>query len=221
VFAAEGANPLKVHRMREFGAEVRLAGEDFGAAKAAARAHADRTGARFLEDGREPETAEGAGTIAVELGRRGEPLDALLVPVGDGALIAGIGTWAKTHMPETRVIGVCAAGAPALALSWRAGRPVSTAEADTIADGIWIREPVPEALEDLQPVVDDMVLVTDDAMIAAMRLLFAEAGLVAEPAGAAGLAALLEHGAAWKGARVGTPVCGGNLTSEQVRRWLL
>jgi threonine dehydratase len=123
-------------------------------------------------------------------------------------------------MPETRVIGVCAAGAPALALSWRAGRPVSTAVADTIADGIWIREPVPEALEDLQPVVDDMVLVSDDAMIAAMRLLFAEAGLVAEPAGAAGLAALLEHGG-WKGARVATPVCGGNLTSEQVRRWLL
>ncbi len=221
MFAAEGANPLKVHRMREFGAEVRLAGEDFGAAKAAARAHADLTGARFLEDGREPETAVGAGTIALELGRRGEPLDAMLVPVGDGALIAGIGTWAKTHMPGTRVIGVCAAGAPALALSWRAGRPVSTAEAETIADGIWIREPVPEALEDLQPVVDDMVLVSDDAMIAAMRLLFAEAGLVAEPAGAAGLAALLEHGAVWKGARVGTPVCGGNLTSEQVRRWLL
>jgi threonine dehydratase len=221
VFAARDANPLKVERMGSLGAEVRLEGEDFGAAKAAARAHAAASGARFIEDGRDPETAEGAGTIALELGRLPEPVDALLVPIGDGALIAGIGAWSKAHMPGARVIGVCAAGAPAVALSWRAGRPVSTAGADTIADGIWIREPVPEALEDLRPVVDDVVLVSDDAMIAAMGLLFREAGLVGEPAGVAGLAALLEHGDRWRGARVATPVCGGNLTAEQVRRWLV
>jgi threonine dehydratase len=221
VFAAQGASPLKVQRMREFGADVQLGGEDFGAAKAAARAHAARAGGRFIEDGREPETAEGAGAIALELGRWPEPFDVLLVPIGDGAMIAGVGTWAKARMPGTRVIGVCAAGAPALALSWRAGRPVSTPSVDTIADGIAVRDPVPEALENLRPVVDDIVLVADEAMIAAMRLLLAEAGLVAEPAGAAGLAALLEHGGRWKGTRVATPVCGGNLTSEQVRHWLL
>jgi threonine dehydratase len=221
VFAARTANPFKVERMRSFGAEVRLEGQDFAAAKEAAHAHAADTGGRFIEDGREPPISEGAGTIAVELGRWPDPFDAILVPIGDGALIAGIGTWATARMPGTRVIGVCAAGAPALALSWRAGKPVSTPSAETIADGIWVRDPVPEALADLQPVVDDVVLVEDGSMIDAMRLLFAETGLVVEPAGAAGLAALLEHGGRWRGARVATPVCGGNLTREQIARWLM
>ncbi len=220
VFAARAANPYKIERMRAFGAEVRLEGADFDDAKVAARAHAGVTGARFIEDGREPPISEGAGTIAVELSRWPDPFDALLVPIGDGALIAGIGAWAEARMPGTEVIGVCAAGAPALALSFRAGRPVSTPAADTIADGIGVRSPVPEALESLRPVVDDVVLVTDDAMLAAMRLLFLEAGLVVEPAGAAGLAALLEHAPRWQGALVATPVCGGNLTGEQIRRWL-
>lgn len=220
VFAARTANQLKVSRMREFGADVRLEGADFADAKAAARAHATLTGARFIEDGREPAIAEGAGTIGLELSRWPKPFDTLLVPIGDGALIAGIGTWAKARMPGTQVIGVCAAGAPAMALSWRAGRPVSTPRADTIADGIWVRNPVPEALDMLRPVVDDIVLVTDDSMLAAIRLLFFEAGLVVEPAGAAGLAALLEQRTRWRGSLVATPVCGGNLTREQIARWL-
>jgi threonine dehydratase len=220
VFAARSANAFKVERMRAFGADVRLVGDDFDAAREAAGAHAEARRARFVVDGFEPAISEGAGTIAVELGRWPEPFDALLVPVGDGALIAGIGVWAKARMPGTQVIGVCAAGAPALALSWRAGRPVSTPAADTIADGIATRVPVPEALEDLRPVVDDFVLVQDESILAAMRLLLAETGLVVEPAGAAGLAALLEHSERWKGGRVATPVCGGNLTREQIARWL-
>jgi threonine dehydratase len=220
VFAARNANPFKVERMRALGADVRLEGDDFDAAKDAAQAHAEAHGARFVVDGREPQISEGAGTIGVELSRWPEPFDALLVPVGDGALIAGIGTWAKVRMPGTQVIGVCAAGAPAIALSWRAGRRVSTPAAETIADGIAVREPVPEALADLRRVMDDVVLVTDDSMLAAMRLLFTENGLVVEPAGAAGLAALLEHEGRWRGRQVATPVCGGNLTREQIERWL-
>jgi threonine dehydratase len=220
VFAARSANQFKVSRMRDFGADVRLEGSDFADAKAAARAHASLTGSRFIEDGREPQIAEGAGTIGAELSRWPEPFDALLVPIGDGSLIAGIGTWVKAKMPGTQVIGVCAAGAPAVALSWRAGRPISTPAADTIADGIWVRNPVPEALDLIRAVVDDVVLVTDDSMLAAIRLLFAEAGLVVEPAGAAGLASLLEQPTRWRGARVATPVCGGNLTQDQIGRWL-
>jgi threonine dehydratase len=220
VFAARTANQLKVSRMRDFGADVRLEGADFDAAKAAAKAHAALTGARFIEDGRDAPIAEGAGTIGTELSRWPESFDALLVPIGDGALIAGIGTWAKARMPGTKVIGVCPAGAPSMALSWRAGRPVSTPTADTIADGISVRTPVPEGLDFLAPVVDDIVLVTDDSMLAAMRLLFFELGLIVEPAGAAGLAALLEQRTRWRGARVATPVCGGNLTRDQIERWL-
>ena len=122
VFAAVSANPLKIERMRALGAEVRLEGEDFDAAKLAARAFAAEAGARFVEDSRDVETAEGAGTIGIELLRWPEPFDTLLVPLGNGALLAGIARWVKAHHPATQMIGVSASGAPAMERSWRSGQ---------------------------------------------------------------------------------------------------
>ena len=222
VFAAEAASPLKVERMRALGARVQLAGRDFDAAKDAARAYAaERPDARrFIEDGREPAIAEGAGTIAVELGRWSEPIDVALVPLGNGALLAGVGRWLKANRPATRVVGVCAAGAPSMAESLRAGRPVPTTEVRTIADGIAVRVPVPEALDDLRGVVDEVLLVDDATTIEAMRLLLATLGVLVEPAGAVGVGAALAHAPRFAGALVATPLCGGNLTEEQVRGWL-
>ncbi len=221
VFAAQSANPHKVESMRRLGAEVRLEGEDFDEAKAAARALAKSEGWRLVEDGREVEIAEGAGTIALELCRWPEPLDALLVPLGNGALLSGVGAWIKAHAPSTEVIGVCAEGAPAMALSLREGVSKTTEKVDTIADGIAVRVPVKEALSDLSGVVDDVLLVDDETMVRAMRLLFWKMGLVVEPAGAAGIAALLAHRERFAGTLVATPLCGGNLTEQQARRWLL
>jgi threonine dehydratase len=220
VFAAVTASPLKIDRMRALGAEVVLEGEDFDAAKAAAKEHALRTGSMFVEDGVLPAIAEGAGTIAVELGRLEQPLDAIFVPLGDGSLINGMGTWLKRFQPDTRVIAVCAAGAPAMELSWRAGLPVSTEAIDTIADGIAVRLPVPEALTLMRSRVDEVMLVDDDEIVAAMRLLFLEAGLVVEPAGAVGVAAIAKRAGEFAGRRVATPITGGNLTDEQIKRWL-
>jgi len=221
VFAAQSANPAKVESMRRLGAEVRLEGEDFDEAKSAARVLARSEGWRFVEDGREVEIAEGAGTIAIELCRWPEPFEALLVPLGNGALLSGVGTWMKAHAPSTEVIGVCAEGAPAMALSLREGAKKTTEKADTIADGIAVRVPVEEALSDLSSVVDDVLLVDDGTMVRAMRLLFWKMGLVVEPAGAAGLAALLAHRERFARALVATPLCGGNLTGQQACRWLL
>ncbi len=221
VFAAESANPAKVERMRRLDAEVRLEGEDFDEAKAAARALAESEGWRFVEDGREVEIAEGAGTIALEMCRWPEPFDAVLVPLGNGALLSGVGTWMKARAPSTQVIGVCAEGAPAMALSLREDVMRTTEKVDTIADGIAVRVPVEEALSDLSGVVDDVLLVDDETMLQAMCLLFWKMGLVVEPAGAAGIAALLAHRERFAGTLVATPLCGGNLTGEQVRRWLL
>jgi threonine dehydratase len=221
VFAAQSANPHKVESMRRLGAEVRLEGEDFDEAKAAARALAKSEGWRFVEDGREVEIAEGAGTIALELCRWPEPLDALLVPLGNGALLSGVGAWIKAYAPSTEVIGVCAEGAPAMALSLREGVSKTTQKVDTIADGIAVRVPVKQALSDLSGMVDDVLLVDDRTMVGAMRLLFWKMGLVVEPAGAAGIAALLAHRERFAGTLVATPLCGGNLTGQQVRRWLL
>ena len=114
VFAAANASAMKVQRMRALGAEVVLEGIDFDAAKEAARAYAEHTGAMFIEDGGLAPIAEGAGTIGLELLRGGDPIDAVLIPLGDGALTTGIATWIRHASPSTRIIGVVAEGANAM-----------------------------------------------------------------------------------------------------------
>ena len=219
VYASQGANPLKVERMRAMGAEVRLFGQDFDAAKQEARRFCQQTGAWMVEDGKEPEISEGAGTIALELLQDPKPFEAVWVPLGNGALLAGVGRWLKAHSPLTQVIGVCAAGAPIMAQAWRAGRYMEAEQINTIADGIGVRVPVREALEDLKGLVDDILLVEDDWTLQAMRLAHRHLGLVLEPSGAVGLAALLKF-ARFEGQRVATILCGGNLTEEQMKAWL-
>jgi threonine dehydratase len=220
VFASEHANPLKVERMRALGAEVRLVGEDFDAAHLAAEEYAAENDARMVEDGRDPALSEGAGTIGMELLRWPEPLDAVLVPLGDGALLAGVSRWVKAHRPNVRMIGVCAAGAPAMERSWRAGAVMELERPETIADGIAVRMPFPEALADLTGLVDDILLVEDETMVTAMRQAHQEIGVVLEPSGAAGLAALLTYRERFKGQLVGTILSGGNVTAQQMRKWL-
>ena len=220
VFTAENANPLKVERMRALGADVRPVGKDFDAAHDAARDFATETGARLVEDGRDREIAEGAGTIGIELLRWPDPFDAIVVPLGDGALLAGIARWVKAHQPSVRVVGVCAAGAPAMEVSLRTGRRVTFPRADTIADGIAVRSPFPEAIGDLTGVVDEVDLVEDRDIVAAIRRAHRDLGLVLEPAGAAGLASVLAHGERFAGRLVATVLTGGNATSEQVREWI-
>jgi threonine dehydratase len=220
VFAALTANPLKVDRMRGLGAKVVLDGRDFDEAKDGAMRHAKDVGAFYVEDGLLGPIAEGAGTIALELLRLTEPLDAVLVPLGNGSLINGMGLWLKRASPATRIIGVCPAGAPAMEISWRAGKPISTDSTDTIADGISVRVPVPEALEIMRTAVDEVMLVTDAEVIEAMRLLHSAAGVVVEPAGAAGIAAIAKWRNELAGKRVAVPLTGGNITDEQMRLWL-
>ncbi len=215
VFAATTANPLKVEAIRQLGADVRLAGYDFDAAKAIAKSFAEAKGLRFVEDGREPPIAEGAGTIALELCRWPEPIDAVLVPVGNGALANGIGCWMKAHSPTCRVIGVCAAGAPAMAESWRSGRVRESPIVGTIADGIAVRVPIPEALAQMRSAVDELVLVTDEEILATMQRMHQDMGLDVEPAGAVGVAAALRMQKRLTGQLVAIPVCGYNLAAEQ------
>lgn len=220
VFTAADANPLKVERMRALGADVRPVGEDFDAAHDAAREFAAETGARLVEDGRDREIAEGAGTIGMELLRWPEPFDSIVVPLGDGALLAGVARWVKAHEPAVRVIGVCAAGAPAMEVSLRTGKRCTLPRTDTIADGIAVRSPFPEAIEDLTGVVDDVVLVDDETIVAAIRRAHRDLGLVLEPAGAAGLAAVLRQPEMFGGRLVATVLTGGNPTAAQVREWI-
>jgi threonine dehydratase len=218
VFASMAANPLKIDRMRGLGARIVLDEGDFDQAKDAARRHAASTGDLFVEDGLIGAIAEGAGTIGIELAEV-ERLDAVFVPLGNGALVNGLGTWLKHHSPGTRVIAVCAEGAPSMALSWKAHRPIS-APSQTIADGIAVRVPVPEAVDIMATTVDEVMLVSDDEMRAAMRWLFHDAGLLVEPAGAAGVATIRSRATDFKDLRVACILTGGNLTDEQIREWI-
>ncbi|MEO8636883.1 MAG: pyridoxal-phosphate dependent enzyme [Gemmatimonadales bacterium] len=220
VYASVNANPLKLERMRALGAEVRLQGEDFDAAKLEAKRFAAESGVRMVEDSREPGTGEGAATIAVELLRWSSPFDAMLISLGNGALLTGMGRWVKAHAPATQMIGVAALGAPSMYESWKAGRVVSHQRIDTIADGIGVRLPVPEAVADMTGTTDDVVLVSDATILQAMRLLHEHLGLVVEPSGAAGVAAILEDKARFTGQQVATVICGGNLTPAQMHEWL-
>jgi threonine dehydratase len=216
VFVPENVNPVKLARMRAFGARVSLAGADSAASEAAARDYvAGKESCVYAEDGKETAIAEGAGTIGAELMQAG-PLDAVVVPVGDGALITGVACWIKHHAPEVRIIGVCASGAPCMALSWRAGRPVSTERSDTIAEGIEVRVPVPESVVRLVALVDEMLVVDDNHLLEAMQLSVRTLGLVLEPSAAAGLAAIRVHNP--PGDRVATVLTGSNARPEHLAR---
>jgi threonine dehydratase len=220
VYASTNANPLKVGRMGALGARVVLHGSDFDEAKIEARRVARERGARFVEDSLDVETLEGAGTMGLEWLRFPEPLDALLVPLGNGAMFNGVAGVMKDRSPGTRMIAVGATGAPAMVESWRTGRLVAHDRIETVADGIGVRVPVPQALEDMDGLVDDAVLVGEDSIIEAMRLLHRHAGVVAEPSGAVGVAAVMERPDLFHGLLVGTIICGGNLTADQMREWL-
>jgi threonine dehydratase len=217
VFAAETANPVKVAAMRKLGAEVRLAGSDFDAAKDAARCHAAASGLRFVEDGLEAELAEGAGTLALELAGSTE-IDVIVVQVGNGALLAGVGTAIRHVAPHAEIIAVVAAGAPAMKLSIDAGRVIGTDHADTIADGIAVRVPIAATLAHLRACRDDAVAVSDPRIFEAMRLIHHHLGIAVEPSGAVGVAAILDDPDRFAGRRVATILCGGNLSPAMRER---
>ena len=221
LFAATTANPLKVARMKALGAEMVLTGHDFDAAKQAGEAHARATGGLWVADGLDPEAAEGAATIALELLAGPDKPDVLAVPLGNGALLTGIARWAKAAHPGIAVIGVQASGADAMEKSWRTGTLLFPPSVATIADGIGVRVPIKEAVDDMHGIVDDVLLVEDADIIVAMRLLFHTAGLLAEPSGAAGVAAIQAHPARFRNRKVATIICGSNLTDEQVKSWIM
>ncbi|MEU0797791.1 pyridoxal-phosphate dependent enzyme [Amycolatopsis sp. NPDC005961] len=219
VVASRFAPAAKLERIRALGAHLELVDGDFELARERAVALAKERGVRLVEDSLDVETCEGAATIGLELAAAG-PFDAVLVALGGGALATGVGHVLKTLAPGTEVITVQPAGAPAMTLSWRARRVVTTDTADTIADGVAGRFPIREVLDDLLAVADDAVLVREASIIAGIRLFLEHAGLVVEPSAALGLAAILEDRDRFAGRHVATIVCGGNVDLPAYRGWV-
>ncbi|MEO8469640.1 MAG: pyridoxal-phosphate dependent enzyme [Chloroflexota bacterium] len=196
IFADEHANPTKLERMRRFGATVIQEGRDFDAAREASEAYAQTHGAFLLLDGADSRVAAGAATLALEVtdGIAAGDLPEIrtaYVPLGNGALITGVGAWLRHAAPDCRIVGVAAAGAASMVLSWEAGELVETPEAATYAEGIACRVPIPEALDMMVGRVDDLMLVSEDQLRAAEAELRAATGITVEGAAAASWAGLL------------------------------
>jgi threonine dehydratase len=203
-FVSPRVPSFKVDRMRALGARVEVRAHP----EEAAREHAAGSEERLLVvDGRDPAMAEGAGTIGVELAPAG-PFETVVVQVGDGALISGVACWLKSVAPETRIVGVCASGAPAMARSFASGRAISVQGEGTIATALAITEPVPESVVRVTALVDEIVLVDDDDLRRATELVADSVGVLVEPAGAAGVAALLRYGNKLPGDRVAVILTG-------------
>jgi len=220
VYASTKANPLKIDRMKGLGAEVILFGEDFDSAKAEAKRIAAEKKIRFIEDALDLETLTGAATIGLELLSQKEQIDFLVVPLGNGALINGVARVFKEYSPSTKVIAVQSKGAPAMVESWKEGTIKIHEQINTIADGIGVRVPIAQALEDMDGLVDDAYLVNEETIIRSMKLIHVHAGIVAEPSAVVGIAAIVENQAAFKDKSVATIITGGNVTESQMRLWL-
>ncbi len=219
IFAATNASPLKITRMKELGGEVILDGHDFDEANDAARTYAKEKGLPFVEDAAFAEIAEGAGTLAKEMTDAGAEFDAIYIPVGGGALINGVGTWLKHARPDVKVIGVCAEGAPSLAVSWQERKVVETETVNTFADGIAIRTPAMPTIQHMMKVVDDFVLVSDAQILDAMRMTHHATGIRPEPSGAAGVAAIIKDAEIRDFKRPASLICGSNVPEDKMTDW--
>ncbi len=218
VFMPEAANQLKVEATVALGAEVIQIGCDFDAARLAAEEHAASRGGRYIHSANEPLLVAGVGTAALELLEAAPDLDVIFVPVGGGSGALGAGTVARAVNPAIRVVGVQASGAPAVYRSWREGRRIATENVDTFAEGLATREPFEMPLALLPRMVDEIMLVSDDEIAAAIRLLIETARQIVEGAGAAPLAAAMQRRDQLAGKNVGLIVSGGNITIEQLKR---
>lgn len=221
VVAARTANALKLRQIAALGADIRLEGEDIEDARVLAREIAQVDGAYLVEDSLDLATCEGAATIGLELVRDDPGLQVVLVALGGGALASGVGYAVRSLADHAEIIAIQPLGAPAMALSWRQGTVVETDRIETIADGVAGRRPIPEVLDDLLVVLDDVVLVREDSIVAGMRALYEHAGLVVEPSAALGIAALLEQPERFAGRRVTTILCGSNVGAADFARWVL
>jgi threonine dehydratase len=220
ILVPRGNSVEKNNAMRAQGARLIEYGADFDEARAEAARLAKAEGLLFAPSFA-PDLVMGVATYALELLRAAPPLAALYVPIGLGSGICGCILARDLLGLSTEIIGVQSTEAPAYALSFSAGHVVTTPTANTRADGMATRLPDADALEIIRKGAARIVTVTDDEVAAAIRAYWQDTHNLAEGAGAAPLAALLQERAAMRGKRVGIVLCGGNIDLALFRDWVM
>jgi threonine dehydratase len=209
------ANPARIARCRQYGAEVILSTTGAKAFALAGQLEADE-GRTFVHPFEGPLTALGTATLGLEFHEQAGPLDALIVPIGGGGLCAGVASAFKALQPECRIYGVEPRGADTMHRSFAAGSPQKRDDVATIADSLAPPYALPYSFALCRKLVDRLVLIDDEQIVDAMGVLFREMKLAVEPAGAAATAALFgplcEE---LRGRRVGIVVCGANIDIDR------
>jgi threonine dehydratase len=216
IFVPSISSAAKVQRIRDYGAELVVGGERYADALAASEEWAAQSGALPVHAFDQSETLLGQGTLGMELEEQAPELDTLLVAVGGGGLIGGVAAW---YAGAARIIGVEPEGAPTLAKALEAGHPVDAEAGSIAADSLAPRRVGELMFPIAQRYVERVVLVSDDAIRAAQRALWSALRVVAEPGGAAALAALVcGRYQPQPGERVGVMVSGGNTVAVDFSR---
>ncbi len=214
IFAPRGNSIEKNAAMRAQDAELIEAGEDFDEAAGLARSHAEEHGLDMMPSFL-PDLALGVSTYGRELfeavSKSGDPLDTVYVPIGLGSGICSVITLRDLIGLKTKIVGVVSANANTYARSVESGKPVATNSAKTFADGVAVRAPDPLALEVISNGVDRIVQISDDEVAQAMRIYYTDTHNLAEGAGAASLAALLQENDRMRGKKVAVILTGGNI----------
>ena len=209
---------IKVTRVRQYGAETLLHGNDYDAAYAEAVRLSRASGLCFISAFDDPWVIAGQGTIGIELYEQNPDLEVVVVPVGGGGLIAGIALALKTLLPKIRIIGVQAEAVPSMKAALERGGPAELAPATTIADGIAVRAVGTLPFELVQRYVDEIVTVNEREIANAVLLLLEIEKTVAEGAAAVPLAALVNKKIPVTGKNVGLVVSGGNIDMNLISR---
>lgn len=206
------ATPLvKVSATRGFGAEVVLVGRNYDEAYEAALKICAEQGATFLHPFDDDDVIAGQGTIGLEMLAQNPALDAIVAPIGGGGLLGGLSCAVKEINPRVAIIGVQAARLASMKAAVEHGAPVTVPAATTIADGIAVRRAGEKTLPLIARYVDEIVTVEEEEIANAILLLLEREKILAEGAGAAALAAVLQRKIPQQGKRVGVLVCGGNI----------
>src|ERR1700752_3514042 len=206
------ATPLiKVSATRGYGGEVVLHGANYDEAYDEAMRLSAQDRLTFVHAFNDDTVIAGQGTLGLELLEQHPDLDAVVVPIGGGGLIAGIGCALKETNPRLQIIGVQPARLPSVKLAVSEGKPVTLPAAVTIADGIAVRRAGERTLPLIQKYVDDIVTVEEEEIANAVLLLLEREKMLAEGAGAAAIAAVINHKIKMSGKKVAVLVCGGNM----------